>query len=29
MKQFTRFGEGVGGNSAAYRANYDAIDWSK
>jgi hypothetical protein len=29
MKQFTRFGEGFGGNSAEYRANYDAIDWSK
>jgi hypothetical protein len=29
MKQFTRFGEGVGGNTAAYRAGYDLIDWSK
>jgi hypothetical protein len=28
MRQFTRLGEGPGGNSAEYRANYDAIDWS-
>ena len=29
MKQFMRFGEGVGGNTKAYREGYDAIDWSK
>jgi hypothetical protein len=29
MKQFTRFGEGVGGNTKAYRDGYDAIDWSR
>lgn len=29
MKQFCRFDEGPGGNTAAYRAGYDLIDWSK
>jgi len=30
MKQFMKLGgEGPGGNSAEYRANYDLIDWSK
>lgn len=30
MRQFMRTGgEGVGGNSEAYRLGYDAIDWSK
>ena len=30
MKQFMHGGgEGPGGNSAEYRANYDLIDWSK
>jgi hypothetical protein len=29
MRQFMRTGEGPGGVSDLFRANYDAIDWSK
>jgi hypothetical protein len=29
MRQFMRTGEGPGGVSAAFRDNYDAIDWTQ